>query len=120
MARPALLVQLELARRLVQQLARRLAQLELAQLELAQLELAPRLVQRLAQRLAQLELAQLELAQLELAQLELAQLELAQLELALALARELWAENLAELLDWRATESQQWQEKQKLKSKAQG
>jgi hypothetical protein len=92
-ARPALLVQLELV------------QLELVQLALAQLELArrqaqqaPRLVQRLARRLAQLALAQQELA----------------------LARELWAENSAELLDWRATESQRWQEKQKLKSKAQG
>jgi len=61
----------------------------------------------------------LALEQLALEQLELAQLELAQLELA-QLALELWVENSAELLCWRATESQQWQEKQKTKSKAQG
>ena len=85
--------------------------------------LAPRLAARLAPRLASRlasRLAQQALAQQALAQQALAQQELAQQEPALALARELWAENSAELLDWRATESQRWQEKQKLKSKAQG
>jgi len=98
-----------------------LAQLELEQLRLVQVapRLAPRLAARLARRLAPRLAARLARRLVQRLVLALEQLVLEQLELA-QLALELWVENSAELLCWRATESQQWQEEQKIKSKAQG